>query len=98
MAFFSLFWGVQIWATARWLGGYPEWSWVPWAYAISLLPATMLALYMRRERERILDNIRVFFKFTRQNDLRQFLTAKRKALEREMAKLVYLSLQKSKAA
>jgi hypothetical protein len=93
MGFFSLFFGVQTWWIARWLGGHPELSWVPWIYGASLLPSTMLALYMRRERERILDNIRVFFKFTRQNDLREFLTVKRKALEREMARLVYLALQ-----
>jgi hypothetical protein len=97
IAFFSLFWGVQTWLAVRWTGSLPELAWVPWAYAASLLPSTMLALYMRRERERILDNIRVFFKFARQSDLREFLTAKRKALERELARLVYVVLQ-NKAA
>lgn len=96
VGFFSLFWGVQTWFVARWLGGHPELDWVPWAYGLSLLPSTMLALYMRRERERILDNVLVFFKFSRRADMREFLTAKRKALEREMARLVYLSLQHKK--
>ena len=98
MGFFALFWGAQTWLVARWTGDLSVGVWFPWLYAASLLPATMLALYMRRERERILDNVRVFLKFTRQNDLREFLTAKRKALEREMARLVYLSLQTRKVA
>jgi len=93
MGFFALFWGAQTWLVWRGLGVAEA-----LAYGASLLPATMLALYMRRERERILDNIRVFFLFTRHNELREFLAAKRKALEREMAALVYLALQKSKAA
>ena len=93
MGFFALFWGVQTWLIARWLGGHPEFGWVPWASALSLLPSTMLALYMRRERERILDNVLVFLKFSRKTDMREFLISKRKALEREMARLVYLSLQ-----
>lgn len=93
MGFFALFWGVQTWLVWRGLGGAEA-----LAYAAGLLPATMLALYMRRERERILDNIRVFFLFTRRNELREFLAAKRKALEREMAGLVYLALQRPKAA
>ena len=62
MGFFALFWGVQTWLVWRGLGGAEA-----LAYAAGLLPATMLALYMRRERERILDNIRVFFLFTRRN-------------------------------
>ncbi|MFI5400113.1 MAG: 1-acyl-sn-glycerol-3-phosphate acyltransferase [SAR324 cluster bacterium] len=95
---FALFWGVQTAWAAGGFGGLAGPAWVPWAYGASLLPSTMVALYMRRERERILDNVRVFFKFTRQRDLREFLTAKRKALEREMARLVYLSLQKPQAA
>ena len=92
MGFFALFWGVQTALAARGFGGAAA-----LLYGASLLPATMLALYMRRERERILDNIRVFFLFTRRNELRGFLAAKRKSLERGMAKLVYLALQKPQA-
>jgi glycerol-3-phosphate O-acyltransferase/dihydroxyacetone phosphate acyltransferase len=93
LGFFSLFWGVQSWLAFRWAGGQPEWAWAPWTYAALLLPSTVVALYIRRERERILDNIRVFLKFSRQSDLREFLMAKRKALERELARLVYVALQ-----
>jgi 1-acyl-sn-glycerol-3-phosphate acyltransferase len=93
IGFFSLFWGAQTWLAFRWTDGRPDRAWAAWAYAAALLPSTMLALYIRRERERILDNIRVFFKFSRQSDLREFLMAKRKALERELARLVYVVLQ-----
>ncbi len=92
MGFFALFWGIQTALVSRWIGVYAALM-----YVASLLPATMLALYMRRERERILDNIRVFFLFTRRYELRDFLATKRKELEREMARLVFMALQKPAA-
>jgi 1-acyl-sn-glycerol-3-phosphate acyltransferase len=93
ISFFSVFWAAQTAAAWR--------SWgAPWAlaYAASLLPTTMLALYMRRERERILDNMRVFFLFLRRDDLRQFLLRQRRDLEQQIRHLVFLALRRPKAA
>jgi hypothetical protein len=93
MAFFSLFWSVQTAFAYRWVG-------LSWAlvYAATLLPSTALALYMRRERKRILDNIRVFFLFARRNELREFLVIKRKELEKEIRHLVFQAIQTPDAA
>lgn len=93
MGFFSLFWAVQTWLVWRGFGIVPA-----LAYAATLLPSTMLALYMRRERERILDNIRVFFLFTRRHELREFLMEKRKALEKEIRHLVFQAIETGRAA
>ncbi len=93
MAFFSLFWAAQTYLAYRWFG-------LPWAlaYGATLLPSTALALYIRRERERILDNIRVFFMFTRKQELREFLVGKRKELEREIRHLVFQAIESEDAA
>jgi len=93
MAFFAAFWGGQV--SAVWQLGGASWA---LAYAAGLLPTTMIALYMRRERERILDNIRVFFLFLRREDLRQFLLTQRRELEQQIRQLVFLALQRPKAA
>jgi 1-acyl-sn-glycerol-3-phosphate acyltransferase len=93
MGFFSAFWAAQSYLAYRWFDLNTA-----LIYAATLLPATMLALYMRRERVRILDNIRVFFLFTRQNDLREFLREKRKELEKEIRHLVFQAMESEHAA
>ena len=60
-----------------------------WAvfYAVILPPSAATALYVRRERERIWDNIRVFFLFLRHGELRELLEKERMHLEKELADL-----------
>ena len=86
MLFFGLFWGGQTAAVAWLLGAIPA-----VAYALSLIPTAAIAFYLRRERERILDNIRVFFLFLRRRDLRQLLEFERAELERDLAGLTKLA-------
>jgi 1-acyl-sn-glycerol-3-phosphate acyltransferase len=86
---FAGFWGAQTVLVSGLLDGATA-----LAYAATLLPCTMLALYFRRERERTLDNLRVFFLFLRRKELRGFLEEKRGALEHELARLVYLALKR----
>jgi 1-acyl-sn-glycerol-3-phosphate acyltransferase len=93
MGFFSACWALQTWLAWRWFGLTPA-----LAYAATLLPGTMVALYMQRERERILDNIRVFFLFARKHELREFLVEKRKALEKEIRHLVFQAIETEHAA
>jgi hypothetical protein len=44
-----------------------------------------------RERQRLLDNVRVFFLFMRQRRLREFLVERRSHLEYELARLAQLA-------
>ncbi|MDH4249015.1 MAG: lysophospholipid acyltransferase family protein, partial [Deltaproteobacteria bacterium] len=82
MGFFALFWGSQtafMWQT---FDG-------PAAalYVLSLPLGSAAALFFARERERIVDNLRVFFRFTGRAGLRETLAARRKELEYELARL-----------
>ena len=60
-------------------------------YALALPPTAALALYARRERERILDNMRVFFLFLRKQEVRDVLEDKRTELERELRRIFQLA-------
>ncbi|GMQ97075.1 MAG: hypothetical protein BMS9Abin15_0767 [Gammaproteobacteria bacterium] len=60
-------------------------------YALSLPPAAAAAVFIRKERQRIWDNLRVFFLFLRKRKLRRYLTNKRNQIERELAQLVRTS-------
>ena len=61
------------------------------AYGLSLAPSGALALFMRKERARIVDNVKVFFLFVFRKDLRQMLEEKRTEVERELARLTKLA-------
>ena len=76
-----------------WLGG-PATG----LYAAALLPCAALALYVSRERVRILDNVRVFFLFLRQRRLRAFLVERRTHLEYELARLAQLAKRPAREA
>ena len=82
MLFFGMFWGAQTALAVHFAG-------VAWAvaYALLLPPSAATALYVRRERERIWDNIRVFFLFLRHGELRELLEKERRHLEKELADL-----------
>ena len=91
--FFSLFWGGQT-ALAAFLWGHAGAG----AYALALPPTAAAALYLRRERERIVDNARVFFLFLAKKDLRRLLEQKRGELEHELAALAKIAGQKIPAS
>ncbi|MBI3993514.1 MAG: 1-acyl-sn-glycerol-3-phosphate acyltransferase [Candidatus Lambdaproteobacteria bacterium] len=86
MLFFGLFWGGQtlcVWS-----------AWGPRAglfYLLSLPPTAGVALFMRRERARIVDNTRVFFLFVRKKKVKDILRGKRTELERNLAGLAKLA-------
>ena len=82
MLFFGMFWGAQTFLAYHFAG-------VAWAvaYGLTLPPCAAVALYVRRERERIWDNIRVFFLFLRHGELRELLESERMGLEKELADL-----------
>lgn len=86
---FPVFWAGQI-AVA----GYFYGATVALVYALSLVPGAAAGLLLRREKRRILENIRVFVLFTRKRRLRRFLTSKRENIERELAALVRLARQR----
>ncbi|MCZ6556394.1 MAG: lysophospholipid acyltransferase family protein [SAR324 cluster bacterium] len=90
MLFFGMFWGAQT-AAVYTLGG----TLAAVLYAASLLPSAAVGLYVRRERERIWDNIKVFFLFLRKKELRDMLEVKRTELEKELAGLVKVALRDS---
>ena len=82
LAFFSIFWGLQ--STAVWWVFGPRWA---MAYALSLPLTTALALRVGHERYRILEEVRIFFLFTRRRDLQELLKAKRRDLETDLVRL-----------
>jgi glycerol-3-phosphate O-acyltransferase / dihydroxyacetone phosphate acyltransferase len=88
LGIFGAFWAVQTALVERYLGGGAA-----ALYALSLPPTAMLALFVSRERARMLDNVRVFWLFMRQRDLRQFLVERRTRLEYELARLAQLAKQ-----
>ena len=60
-------------------------------YGLSLAPSAAMAQFMRKERRRLVDNIKAFFLFLRRRDLRTMLLEKRIQLERELAQLTRLA-------
>ena len=85
---FPLFWASQIW----WLALHVNLLTLG-IYIASLPISAGAALYLRRERQRIWDNLRVFFLFVRKRKLKRYLENRRKELERELAKLVRIVKQ-----
>lgn len=86
MGIFGAFWAGQTVAVNATLGAAPA-----LLYALALPPTAALALYARRERERILENMRVFFLFLRKQEVRDLLEVKRTELEQELRRIVQLA-------
>ncbi|MDH5324494.1 MAG: 1-acyl-sn-glycerol-3-phosphate acyltransferase [Gammaproteobacteria bacterium] len=84
--FFWIFWGTQ---TA--LVFYYYEIGAALLYAASLPISAALALFYRKERRRIWENLRVFALFVRKRKLRRYLEAKRKHIEAELAQLVRIA-------
>lgn len=57
-------------------------------YALSLPVSAAIALFFRKERQRIWENLRVFVLFIRKRKLKRYLEGKRKRIETELAQLV----------
>lgn len=85
LLFYSLFWGGQIILIYQYLGAQSA-----LLYSASLPPTAAAALTLRKERERIWENIRVFILFVRKKKLRRYMEARRKEIEKELAHFVRL--------
>jgi len=82
----SVFWVFQSYLVYRWFGL----SWVV-VYFIVLVVSSCVAIAMRDEYSRILNNLKVFFTFVRKQQLKQYLIHKRHELEVELANLVRIA-------
>jgi len=92
MGFFGLFWGFQSYYVFQiygltWLG----------IYMISILIGATIALSLRGEYKRTIENLNVFFLFVRKKDLKSYLETKRQDLEIELAQMVRIAKQLSKS-
>ena len=83
LTFFAAFWGAQTLAVAWWWGPWPSAAF----YALSLPITAAIALRVGHERQRILEEIRIFFLFSRRKELQRFLRTKREELEVELARM-----------
>lgn len=91
MGMFGLFWGLQsyyVWQTHG----------LKWVilYMASILIGSMVALTLRGEYRRTLENLKVFFLFLRKQDLKTYLETKRHDLEVELAQMVRIAKRLSK--
>lgn len=86
LGFFGLFWGLQTFAVYWWWGPWPA-----FAYAASLPITSAVALKVGKERQRILENVKVFWLFMRQREVQRYLRVKREELELELARLARLA-------
>ena len=93
MVVFSLFWGIQSHIIYRYFG--IQWSLL---YLSSLLLSASVALSLRGEYRRTLENLKVFFLFLRKQDLKSYLETKRRELEIELAHMVRIAKRLSKAS
>ncbi|MCU7916770.1 MAG: lysophospholipid acyltransferase family protein [Candidatus Thiodiazotropha sp. (ex Epidulcina cf. delphinae)] len=84
--FFSFIWGLQSYLTFHYFG----WKWAL-AYIITLVVSAAAALLVRGEKQRIIENIRVFLLFLRKRDLKAYLRHKRQELEKELARMVRIA-------
>jgi 1-acyl-sn-glycerol-3-phosphate acyltransferase len=92
MGFFGLFWGLQSYYVFQTYG-------LTWLiiYVISLLIGAAVALSLRGEYRRTLENLKVFFLFVRKKDLKSYLETKRHDLEIELAQMVRIAKRLSKS-
>jgi len=91
MGFFGLFWGLQSYYVFQIYG-------LTWLiiYVTSLLIGAAVALSLRGEYRRTLENLKVFFLFVRKKDLKTYLETKRHDLEIELAQMVRIAKRLSK--
>jgi len=85
-ALLTIFWGFQSYLVYRWFGM----SWMI-GYFFVLIVSSSVAVAMRDEYSRILNNLRVFITFARKQQLKQYLIHKRHELEVELANLVRIA-------
>ncbi|MEM1177102.1 MAG: lysophospholipid acyltransferase family protein [Acidobacteriota bacterium] len=85
--FFGLFWGAQTAFVAWRFGLWPQAA----LYALSLPVTSAVALFLARQRTRILEEVRVFWLFMRRRELRAYLGTKRKELEIDVAAMARLA-------
>ncbi|MES9831459.1 MAG: 1-acyl-sn-glycerol-3-phosphate acyltransferase [Candidatus Thiodiazotropha sp. DIVDIV] len=83
---FTLIWGMQFYLVFHYFG----WKWMV-LYIASLIVSSTVALLVRGEKQRILENIRVFLLFLHKRDLKAFLRHKRQELEKELARMVRIA-------
>ncbi|MCG7921543.1 MAG: 1-acyl-sn-glycerol-3-phosphate acyltransferase [Candidatus Thiodiazotropha lotti] len=83
---FSSVWSLQIYLIFQSFG----WQWTL-TYIATLLISIPVLLMVRGEKQRIVENIRVFVLFLRKRDLKSYLRKKRQALEKELAKMVRIA-------
>ncbi len=88
---FGLFWGLQSYYVFTQLGF--VWSLV---YLVSILIGAFVAMSLRGEYKRTLENLQVFFLFLRKQDLKAYLETKRQDLEVELARMVRIAKRLSK--
>ena len=81
--FFLLFWCTQTYLVNIYFGTTPA-----LIYLFSIIISAPFALKLRKEYHIIIDNIKIFFLFTRKKQLREYLESRRKEIELELAKLV----------
>ncbi len=85
---FTLFWGVQ--SALVYYGFGLKWT---MAYLMVLTISATLAVKMRGRYGQNLEDVRVFFKLMRKNDLKRYLLDKRRDIEVKLAQLVRLARQ-----
>ncbi len=92
MGFFGIFWGLQSYYVFQTYG-------LTWLiiYVTSLLIGASIALSLRGEYRRTLENLKVFFLFIRKKDLKSYLETKRHDLEIELAQMVRIAKRLSKS-
>ncbi|MES9941360.1 MAG: 1-acyl-sn-glycerol-3-phosphate acyltransferase [Candidatus Thiodiazotropha sp. 6PLUC2] len=83
---FTFFWGLQTFLVFNYYG----WKWML-LYISTLVVSSAVALLVRGEKQRILENIRVFLLFLRKRNLKAYLRHKRQELERELARMVRIA-------
>ncbi len=92
MGLFGVFWGLQSYFVFQSYGL----TWVI-IYVISLLIGAVIALSLRGEYRRTIENLKVFFLFVRKKDLKTYLETKRHDLEIELAQMVRIAKRLSKS-
>lgn len=81
--FFLLFWSSQTYLVYKYFS-----TTAAMFYLASIIISAPFALKLRKEYHIIIDNIKIFFLFTRKKQLRIYLETKRKEIEVELARLV----------
>ncbi|MDH5517667.1 MAG: 1-acyl-sn-glycerol-3-phosphate acyltransferase [Gammaproteobacteria bacterium] len=83
--FFSLFWFAQSYAVYELYGGL-----ISALYFLTLLPTSLAALILSREKQRITANLSVFFILLRRKYSRRYLLKKRRQIEKELTEIINL--------